>query len=127
MTRSDRPTGPVDLGFVTRGGVLSRLIASCHTWTIENSLHDVRRDCSRMPSSSKNTWRSSSARLVVAEILLTLKVEPGLVKALDKAAADVGEVTRSMIATALLRDWLITSGYFSKGDLEEDNPVEGEG
>lgn len=60
----------------------------------------------------------------MGDILLTLKLDTSLIKALDEATADAGETSRSKVAVALLRDWLTGVGYMRDEDLEEDTSTE---
>lgn len=54
----------------------------------------------------------------MADILLTLNLEPALLRALDKIAADADVESRSVLITSLLRDWLVSEGYY-----ESDEPA----
>lgn len=58
----------------------------------------------------------------MADILLTLNLEPALVRALDKIAADADVQSRSVLITSLLRDWLVSEGYYQSE--EPTRPVQ---
>lgn len=59
----------------------------------------------------------------MGDILLTLKVDTPLIRALDEATADAGETSRREVGVALLRDWLTVVGYLDGEDPEEDTPT----